>query len=46
MLGRIEKTTAPEEPAEPPTLAATGVVRWSRCDKRGGPIRVRVQLAQ
>lgn len=30
MLGRIEKTIAPEEPAEPPTLAATGAVRWMK----------------
>jgi hypothetical protein len=30
VLGRIEKTIAPEEPAEPPTLAAMDAVRWMK----------------
>jgi hypothetical protein len=29
-IGRIEWTIAPEEPAEPPILAATGAVRWMK----------------
>ena len=39
MLGRIEQTMAPEELAEPPTLAVTGAAsemdEEERCGERG-----------